>query len=129
MLIGIWERIRGYNGWTVTKATIMSSTVTKVEAAWSRLYGKSEPVETWWSSCRIEWTDKAGRSHSASYAIPEGSPLFQLYDGNTVVIRYDPLRPDQYYFRDLLWSRICRALRRGLITIACFGPIALLIWL
>jgi hypothetical protein len=129
MLIGTWERIRGYDRWTETRATIKSSTVAKVEAVWSRLYCKTDPIETWWSTCLIEWTDETGRSHSASYAIPEGSPLFQLYDGNTVVIRYDPSRPGQYHFPDLLWSRICLAIRSGLITIGCVGPITLLIWL
>jgi hypothetical protein len=40
----------------------------------------------------------------------DNAPLFQLYCGKTVTIRYDPRKPSSFYLRDLLRYRIRRFL-------------------
>jgi hypothetical protein len=84
MLIEIWERLRGYDKWTQTEATILSSD----------LVGQV-------SKNVIGWTDVSGKSHTAKYSVFSGSRLYQLYDGQTVTIRYNQANPAEYYFRDL----------------------------
>ena len=86
MLIEIWERLRGYDKWIQTEATIKSSDLEEVEVggANSRYY-IDQPIDEWGSFCEIVWTDASGKLHTAEYEVSENSPLFQLYDGTFVV--------------------------------------------
>jgi hypothetical protein len=88
MLIEIWERLRGYDKWIQTDATIMSSD----------LVGQL-------SKNVIGWNDESGKSHRAMYSVHSSSRLYQLYDGQTVTIRYNHANPDQYSFHALLQSK------------------------
>ena len=103
MLIEIWERLRGYDKWIETDATVESS-----EAANYQLHGRdlssSEDV--------IVWTDAGGEKHRAPFRVQADSPLFQLVQGSTISIRYNPADPEEYYFRELLQARV-RDLRGG----------------
>jgi Protein of unknown function (DUF3592) len=103
MLIEIWERLRGYDKWTKTEATILSSKLVKNEGGWSIKTGPKSysPWGAWQSKCVISWTDALGSPHTGWYWVSESSRLFQRYDGQTVGIRYDPANPGQYYLREL----------------------------
>jgi hypothetical protein len=95
MLIEMWERLRGYDKWVETEAAIKSSELAEVEVRRIRpnRFSEAEPVDEWHSTCELAWTDKAGTQHTDQFEVAEGSPLFQLYDGQTVNIRYDPANP------------------------------------
>jgi hypothetical protein len=107
MLIEIWERLRGYDKWLETDATIQSSRLTDVEVGEIRgRGGPRRPVIASESDCTIAWTDANGEKHTAVYEVFEDSPLYQLYEGQTVTIRYNPADPDQFYLRGVLRSQI-----------------------
>lgn len=121
MLIEIWERLRGYDKWIQTEARISSS---KMEKTPHYDRGGRE-FDTWSSENELVWTDQSGQTQSAGFSVPDDSPLYQLIGGETVPIRYDPSDPDQYYFPDLLRSRIGSVLRTTLFIIV-FGAVMFL---
>jgi hypothetical protein len=110
MLIELWKRPRGYDKWIQTEAKILSSELTEPEAGLTR----SERSGTqnlrdqlqWHSTCVIGWKDAADSFHTASYSVSEISPLFQLYEGQTVSIRYNPVNPSEFYLHELFIDRV-----------------------
>jgi hypothetical protein len=128
MLIEIWERLRGYNKWIQTEATILSSVLAEPAAGLPRSErtGKLRSLLQWQSTCVIGWTDTSGRAHTASYAVDEHSRLFQLYDGQTISIRYNLACPGEYYLRELCRYKAISTLIR-IILIAWFA--LYLLWL
>jgi len=112
MLIEIWERLRGYDKWVQTEATIKSSTEQKTEE-----YYRGQEYDIWSSDDELTWTDTQGAVHSAEFGVPENSPLFQLIGGETVTIRYDPKDPDSFYYPDLLRSQIHTAVKTTLVVL------------
>ncbi len=108
MLIEIWERLRGYDKWIQMEATIKSSNLAEVEIGRVRTnrWTNSEPVDEWKSSCTLIWKDNSGNPHENEFEVAEDSPLFQLYDGQTVTIRFNPANPDQFYLRGVSGSKV-----------------------
>jgi hypothetical protein len=125
MLIELWERLRGYDKWIQAKARIRSSKVEKTPH-----HDRSgREFDTWSSDNALVWTDQSGQTQSAEFAVPDDSPLYQLIGGETVTIRYNPSDPDQYYFPDLLRSRVGSGLRATLVTIVFWGILFLFLGL
>lgn len=112
-LIEMWERLRGYDRWTLADAKVRSSRVEKT--AHSDRAGNV--TYTWASGDELVWTDHKGEEHSADFTVPDDSPLYQLIGGETVSIRYDPSDPDRFYFRDLLQSRVHTAVKTTVYTL------------
>ena len=118
MLIEIWERLRGYDKWTQTEVTIKSSKLTdlgfgsyrKDSACRLGLY------DQWQTKCEFEWIDVQGNSHTSSFTVSERSPLFQVIEGETIPIRFNPANPDKYYIRELFWHKFSFLV----VTIAAF---------
>jgi hypothetical protein len=106
MLIEIWERLRGYDKWIETEATILSSDLVNQ---------MSKNV--------IGWTDMSGRSHTARYSVHSGSRLYQLYDGQTVTIRYNRANPGEYYFRELFRYRALVVLFWSAFYVFCLSSL------
>jgi Protein of unknown function (DUF3592) len=122
MLIEIWERLRGYDKWTKTEATVQSSELVdrladprKTKGVWRLLL--SYPWGAWQSNCSIGWTDASGAPHIAKYAAAENSALYQKYEGQRVSIRYNPANPGDYYLRELLLQRVFFAFLRTTILL------------
>ncbi|HTW60880.1 MAG TPA: DUF3592 domain-containing protein [Terracidiphilus sp.] len=132
MLIELWERLRGYDKWTETEATIQSSELVdrlvearKTRGIWRLLL--SHPWSAWQSNCSIGWTDTAGAPHVAKFAAAENSALFQKYEGQWVSIRYNPADPGEYYLRELFLQRVFLAFLRMAILFwlaLCFSGFA-----
>ena len=107
MLIEIWERLRGYDKWIQTEATIRSSDLKdlgfgsfrKDSARRLGLY------DQWQSKSDFCWIDRSGNSHKGSFTVSERSPLFQVIEGETIPIRFNPANPDKYYIRELFWHK------------------------
>ncbi len=107
MLIEIWERLRGYDKWIQTEATILSSKLTKPGVVLSdngRFAKLLEPWQ-WHLTCTIGWNDALRNPYTACYTVGELSALYQLYNGQNVIIRYNPASPEDYYLRDLLINK------------------------
>jgi hypothetical protein len=135
MLIEIWERFRGYDEWTPTVATVQSSILAPV--GFGDLSegkgGKNELSLGWQSVCKIVWQDQHRVQHTAAFEVFEESPLYQLCDGDTVGIRFNPDRPAEFYLPGLLQSKLVRTWKLGLYAVllvlilialvaAWFGP-------
>jgi hypothetical protein len=133
MLIEIWERLRGYDKWTKTDATILSSELVEPQAGLPRSErsGKRGSALQWRSTCVISWTDKSGSAHNATYTVSDSSRLFQCYDGQTVSIRYNPVNADEYYLRALFRDKAFMATFWCVYFAVCLGsPIIHLVgWL
>jgi hypothetical protein len=100
MLIEFWERLRGYQGWNETNAVIESAIVNKEPVGERGILFITTSVDT------LAWNDQTGQKHSAELKLPDDSPLFHLKAGDAVTIRYNPARPDEFYLRDLLRTRV-----------------------
>lgn len=134
MLIGVWERLRGYDKWTSTVANVQSSTLTPISFGDdSKGAGGSKNVIGWQSVCAISWEDQHQTRHTASFEVFEESPLYQLRDGDTVKIRFNPDEPAQFYLPGLLQSQFMRSWKMGVwaalatlvliaFLMAWFGP-------
>ncbi len=114
MLIEIWEKLRGYDKWVNAAATIERSDVEKIP------YNNRNGTVSYSYEAGdvIAWVAD-GTKHYADFNVEEGSPLFQLVGGESVAIRYNPMDPDDFYYRDLLKSRVNRTCR-GVFTVIGF---------
>ena len=127
MLIELWERLRGYDKWIETQATIRSSTEQKTEE-----YYRGQKYDVFSSDDELAWTDAQGVERTAELNVAEDSPLFQLIGGETVTIRYNPSDPDRFFYPDLLRGQV-ESTVRGLYILLLFAalivvPIALFRW-
>lgn len=120
MLIEIWERLRGYDKWVATQATIESSDPTYYQSR-GYDYSRSDDV--------IVWTDSAGENHRAPFTVQVDSPLFQLVQGSKISIRYSPTDPEEYYLRDLLRTRVRKVLSTVVVAALMIAALAFFGWL
>ena len=124
MLIEIWEKVRGYDKWVNAAATIERSDVEKTpynnrDGSVSYSYEAGDV---------IAWVAD-GTKHYADFNVEEGSPLFQLVGGESVAIRYNPKDPEEFYYRDLLKSRVNRFCRAVFTVIAFIAIFFIGVWL
>ncbi len=117
MLAKLWERMEGYDRWIPVEATIESSELAEVEVGPGAGKGNKQPLKEWRSFCTISWVDSNGGEHKARFEVSEGSPLFQLYEGQTVAIRYDPGTPNEFYLPGVLKSKVVSTLTRWTLIV------------
>jgi len=119
MLIEIWERWRGYDKWIETEAKIDSSDLSEAEVASFRdRCGEDHIDYEWESTCWIRWADTEGKEHKNFYEVWEDSPLYQLYDGQSVTIRYNPVNADDFYIRGVLRSQVITTVKWKILPAA-----------
>jgi len=120
MMIEFWEHISGYDKWTPIVATVQSSVLA------SAGFGDV-------SKCKIVWEDQHCMHYTAEFKAFEESPLYQLCDGDTVEMRFNPKSPTEFYIRGLLESDLVYAWKSGvygvmiilvvlIVFVAWFGP-------
>lgn len=102
MLIELWERFRGYDRWIQAEATIMSSEMEDHEYRPSR----APVTHEYDSRDMLTWIDGQGNRQTGICRVPDDSPLYQLIGGEKVAIRYNPDKPEDYYFPELLKARL-----------------------
>jgi len=129
MLIEIWERLRGYDKWIQTEATIKSSDLEDLGFGSFRTFRNDKSCrmglnDQWQSKCLISWTDASGIPRTGSYAVSERSPLFHLYEGKTVSIRYNPACPEKYYLRELFWHKATFRVCAWAVLLFCVAGLA-----
>ena len=115
MLIEAWERLRGYDKWTLAVATVTSTTLSQIDIGSDK--SKSPLTVGFESICKITWQDKNQFEHTAVFSAYEESPLYQLSEGDTVNIRYNPAKPSDYYLPELIQSRLTRTWKLTLYTL------------
>jgi len=125
MLVELWERLRGYDKWIEADAKIESSKVEQAE----HVDRGGNVSYTYASGDQVVWTDSRGGRQRADFKVDDESPLYQLVGGETVNIRYNPAKPEEFYFRDLLRSRMRRFFQLTFYTLLFLGFLALLLLL
>jgi hypothetical protein len=90
MLIEIWEKLRAYDKWVETEATVASSVPTPAGVLTGGKASKNRSATQWNAVVRIVWKDVAGETHSEQFEVGEDSPLYQLCEGDTLQIRVIP---------------------------------------
>jgi hypothetical protein len=102
-----WEHLRGYDKWTPAVATVQSTALSRIGEVGG---GKSKPplAAGWESICTIQWQDQDQKQYTAAFRAFEESPLYQLCEGDTVDIRFNPAKPSEYYLRGLIEARLDR---------------------
>ncbi len=105
MLIEVWERLRGYDKWPQAVATIESSKLEEVEE-----YQRRGPSRyRWQGDEELVWLDQSGTTRRESIAVGEDSPIFRLYEGKPVTVRYSPSIPAEFHVREHLRYQVNRA--------------------
>jgi hypothetical protein len=118
MLIKLWEKLRGYDNWTQTDATIKSSEMEDhVYDYRGQIKDEYESVDT------LVWTDREGNQQTAPCRVPDDSPLYQLIGGEKVTIRYNPQNPEEFYFPELLKGRLRHFLLQLATVVLFLGSI------
>jgi hypothetical protein len=128
MLIELWEKFCEYDKWVPAVATVQSTELSRVGEIG---HDKSKPPVAlgWESNCRIKWQDKNQTERSAVFQAYEESPLYQLIEGDTVGIRFNPANPSEYYLPGLMQSRVLRTWKLAIyITMLIVLVIALLVF-
>jgi hypothetical protein len=89
MLVDWWERLCGYHKWTPVEATVQSASPSPI--AYKRR-DKSPSFFSfgWQSDCAIQWRDQNQHPYTAVFHAYEESPLYQLCEGDTIHIRFNP---------------------------------------
>jgi hypothetical protein len=107
MLIELWEHLRGYNKWTAAVARVESTTLSPVGEIGN---DNSKPTVALGleSVCTIRWQDHKEMEHTAVFQAYEESPLYQLIEGDTVNIRFNPANPSEYYLPGLIQSKLTK---------------------
>lgn len=129
VLIEVWEHLRGYRNWTPAMATVESSTLSPISIG----EGAAKQSVAWQSVCKIAWLDQHGVPRTAEFEVFEESPLYQLCDGETIEIRFNPNKPDQFYLPGLVQSKLAKASKLTIfaamfilvligIAVVWFGP-------
>jgi hypothetical protein len=119
MLIELWERLRGYDKWVPVEARIESTRVWKRETRYGTV-DCSDDV--------MLWTDPTGMNHRAPFTTQDGSPLFELIEGSTRAIRYNPADPEEYYCRELYEHNTALRLVSVVGTIGIIATAIFLFW-
>jgi hypothetical protein len=123
MLIEIWEKIRGYDKWIETEATIVSGE--KVRRAMRLRGAQSSDV----SADLLMWKDQFSRRQYGPFVTYDTSPLYQLLDGETILIRFDPAKPDRYYNRPLFVGWLLHLSKAAIAVAVGGGFIVWRIWM
>lgn len=122
MLIELWESLCGYDKWTPTEATVESSNYSDREVTYgydTRPDGVTRPETTTVSQSTsvITWNDESGRQYRSQYTVTKPSPLFEMYGGEKLAIRYNPANPRDFYLRELRQGEMVSMLRKMLYFI------------
>jgi hypothetical protein len=116
MLIELWERLHGYDRWTPAVATVQSTKLSPVGELGSDKSNRP-PGLGLKSVCKIRWKDQNQNEHTAAFQAFEESPLYQLPEGDTVNIRFNPAKPSEYYLPSLTQSRLTRTWKLAVYTL------------
>jgi hypothetical protein len=123
MLIEFWESLCGYDKWTPAEATVESSNYSDRVVTYGyntqSVDGMTRPETTTvnQSTSVITWADESGRQYRSQYTVTKPSPLFEMYGGEKLAIRYNPANPRDFYLRELRQGEMVSTLKKILYFI------------
>jgi hypothetical protein len=126
LFVRTWEKLRGCDKWIDARALVLESRVRDLGMLGQPNSTDSKPI---YSDVivRISWTDDRGVSHSGELAAPEESPHFQLIEGDTVPIRYNPRAPSEFNVRGLASDQAASAVKKVVFAIV-IGAVVFAVW-
>jgi hypothetical protein len=116
MLIEIWERLRGYDKWVPAEAKVFSA------EQFYKIHGveyKVSPANQF-SGDLLVWKDNEGEPHFGPFVTHETSPLYQLLEGESIAICYNPAKPDHCYCRPYFTSLVVLIIK-AILGVVVFG--------
>lgn len=116
MWLELWEKLRGYDHWIEARATIETS-LSAQGAQEAALCGDM-----------LVWTDERGQRQAAEFLVPDDCTLYQKVSGDTLLIRYNPRKPGQFYHRQLHRVRVRTTIKRVAITVFLIALIVMAFW-
>jgi hypothetical protein len=116
MLIELWERLRGYDKWIPAEAYVYPAT--EIRKKLGKRYQISP--ESQFSGELLVWLDDYEQAHVGTFVTHETSPLYQLLEGESIPILYNPAKPDRYYCRPHFLSWLAR-LTKAILAVVVFG--------
>jgi hypothetical protein len=125
MLIDLWESLCGYDKWIPAEAVVTSASTEQKRHLdrYGREYYTTDSADV------LMWTDANGKMRRGFFRVPDGSRLYSLLGGDTIEIRYNPEQPDEFYLRELLETRVNRAVKQTLAVVVFTSIIVLLLWM
>ena len=124
MLIEIWERLRGYDKWVSVEAKVFSAAQIREKL----VDGYQVSPTSRFSGELLLWKDMEGEPHFGPFVTQETSPLYQLLEGESIAIYYNPAKPDRYYCRPHFISWVALITKAILALILGGGFIVWRIW-
>jgi hypothetical protein len=120
MLIEFWERLRGYDKWVETQATVESSRTENIPIRGGEIHQNDDV---------LLWTDSNGERHRAYFEVQGDSSLYELDPDSKITIRYNPADPEQYCLRELLKYRVTTTTIQTAIILGVVVVFGFLIWM
>jgi hypothetical protein len=120
MLIELWESLCGYDKWTPTEATVESSNYSDREVIYAydtqSPDGSARPETTTVSQSTsvITWKDDSGKEYRNQYTVTSPSPLYEMYGGEKLQIRYNPANPREFYLRELRQGEMFSMIKKAI---------------
>jgi hypothetical protein len=116
MLIEIWERLRGYDKWVSVEAKVFSAAQIREKLG----DGYQVSPTSRFSGDLLVWSDMEAEVHFGTFVNQDTSPLYQLLEGESIAICYNPARPDQYYCRPYFVSLVA-LISKAILGLVVFG--------
>ena len=69
------------------------------------------------STSVITWNDESGNLYRSQYTVTKPSPLFEMYGGEKLPIRYNPANPRDFCIRELRQGEMSSTLKKALSVI------------
>jgi len=88
MLEELWKRTRGIDHWPRAQATIHSAV---------HIQGRRREI----TLVAFRWKTVEGVEKTGQVTANSNSPFFNISGGETVMIQYDPRRPERFWIDDL----------------------------
>jgi hypothetical protein len=125
MLIEMWERLRGFDKWVEAEARIVSSEVQ--ETLHTNQMGRT--TRYYASGNVLTWMDQSAKEQSASFKMPDSSRLYQMVDGQSLRIRYNPKNPAEFYLRELFQSQLFTGVKTVLLVLIVLMGLTYRFWM
>ena len=126
MLPKNWAKLRGNDKWIDVEARVIESCVRDLDMLGGPSSKKTKPMY-FAALVRIAWLDISGVTHSGEFEAPEDSPLFQLIEGDSIAIRYNPRAPDEFNVRGLARDQALSVAKK-VVFATVVGAVVILVW-
>ena len=117
----------GHRSWIPAEATVVESRVRAVDLAGKPVANSKAPTAFSDAVIRFTWLDQAGILHTRATIAPEDSPFFQLIEGDSFSISFNPQNPDEFEIAGLARDQAISSIKRIAIAVVIVA-IGIVVW-